>query len=259
MRPIKSEVMMNSYSGKEIIPLYSRVSSILQNKIISGQYEPGDKLPTEDELVQYFEVSKITVRNALSLLESEGLITRIRGKGTFVAQVIPQKKQYIHTSLNKMAQALERGDTKPLEVKKIKVGESRIPKDIRNFFNLTNCDEIGRIRRMTDIRGVLYFFENYMPVDLTRLITKAELHKEKLILKLLREKIGLKISKGEMYLQAVPAEPDIAAILRCQSFEPLIHTQTYFWSEPEQPMGIANVYFRACFFKYKVNVEINAY
>jgi GntR family transcriptional regulator len=251
--------MLPSNSTKEIIPLYSRVSSILQNKIISGQYEPGDKLPTEDELVQYFGVSKITVRNALSLLENDGLITRIRGKGTFVAEVIPQKKQYIHTSLNKMSLALERGDTRPLEIKKIKVADSRIPKDICSFFKMNNNDEISRIRRMSDIRGVLYFFETFMPVDTAKHLSKTELIKEKLILKLLKEKIGLKVSKGEMFLQAVPAEPDISSFLRCQSFEPLIHMQTFFWSEPEKPLGIANVYFRSCYFKYKVNVEITAY
>ncbi len=250
---------MASPAMKEIIPLYSRVSWILQNKILSGQYEPGDKLPTEDELVQYYDVSKITVRNALSLLEADGLIRRIRGKGTFVASLLPQKKQYIHSSLSKMQQALERGDTKPLEIKKLKVRDARIPKDLFNFFGLSNNEVIGLIRRMCDIRGVLYFFEDFLPVDLVKYFTKAELNKEKLLLKILKEKAGVKVSKGEMFLQAVPAEPDVSAVLQCPSFEPLIHMQTYFWTAPEKPMAIANVYFRACFFKYRVGVEINAY
>ena len=209
---------MQSPLKKEIIPLYSRVSSIIQNKILSGQYEPGDKLPTEDELVEYFGVSKITVRNALSLLEIDRLIIRVRGKGTFVATEIPETKQTIHSSLNKMSLALERGDTKPLEIKKIKVGDSRIPKDIRAFFKMTNHDDIGRVRRMTTIKKIPYFFENFMPSDIARNLTKKELVKEKLILQLLKRKIGLKITKGEMYLQAVPAEPDISKILQCQSF-----------------------------------------
>jgi GntR family transcriptional regulator len=250
---------MQPQPKKDLIPLYSRVSSIIQNKILSGQYEARDKLPTEDELVEYFGVSKITVRNALALLEADGLIFRTRGKGTFVAPVIPETKQTIHTSLNKMAFALERGETKPLEIRTIKVGECRIPKDIRAFFKMTNNDEIGRIRRMTTIRNIPYFFENFCPVDIARNITKKELSEEKLILKLLKKKIGLKISKGEMFLQAVPAEPDISKILQCQSFDPLIHIQTYFWSEPEQPFAIANAYFRSCYFKYKVNVEINSF
>ena len=244
---------------KDLIPLYSRVSSIIQNKILSGQYEPNDKLPTEDELVDYFGVSKITVRNALALLETDGLIFRTRGKGTFVSPVIPETKQYIHTSLNKMSFALERGETKPLEIRSIKVGECRIPKDISTFFKMNNNDEIGRIRRMTTIKNIPYFFENYCPVDIVRNITKKEISEEKVILKLLKKKIGLKISKGEMFLQAVPAEPDISKLLRCQSFDPLIHIQTYFWSEPEEPFAISNAYFRSCYFKYKVNVEINSF
>jgi GntR family transcriptional regulator len=244
---------------KDLIPLYSRVSSIIQNKILSGQYEPNDKLPTEDELVVYFGVSKITVRNALALLESDGLIFRTRGKGTFVAPLIPETKQYIHTSLNKMSLALERGENKPLEIRKIKVGDTRIPKDIRSFFGISNNEEIGRIRRMSNLKGVLYFFENFMMVDVVHLISKRELYKAKSILKLLKEKIGLKITKGEMFLQAVPAEPDVSETLQCQSFEPLIHIQTYFWSEPGLPLGIAYTYFRSCYFKYKVNVEINSF
>ncbi len=250
---------MQTQNKKDLIPLYSRVSSIIQNKILSGQYEPGDKLPTEDELVEYFEVSKITIRNALSLLENDGLIFRTRGKGTFVVPVIKEAKQYIHTSLNKMSLAMERGDTKPLEIKKIKVKDSRIPKDIRAFFGISNNDIIGRVRRMSNIKGILYFFENFMPPDIAQQLSKKELSKEKSILKLLKKKIGLKVTKGEMFLQAVPAEPDVSKTLQCQSFDPLIHIQTYFWSEPEKPFGIANTYFRSCYFKYKANVEISSF
>ncbi len=249
---------MPTQPPKNLIPLYTRVSSIIQNKILSSQYEPGDKIPTEDELVEYFGVSKITIRNALALLEADGLIYRTRGKGTFVAPVIPDSRHFIHTSLNKMSLALERGENKPVDLNKVKVRDSRIPKDIRTFFHLTNQDEIGRVRRTSKIKGVLYFFENFMPTNIIRRITKTELHQEKSIIKLLKEKIGLQITKGEMYLEAVPAEPDISKILQCQSFEPLIHIQTYFWSEPEQPIGIANTYFRSCYFKYKVKVEINS-
>jgi Transcriptional regulators len=250
---------MPSQSKKDTIPLYSRVLSIIHNKIISGQYEPEEKLPTEDELVRDFQVSKITVRNALALLEADGLIHRIRGKGTYVAKVIPTTKQYVHTSLNKMSSALEKADIRSLDIRKIKVGDSRIPKDIRRFFRMTNNDEIGRIRKMSTIRGISYFFENFIPAEIARHITKTELAKDKLELKILKEKFGLKVSKGEMFLEAVPAEPDVAKVLRCQSFDPLIHMQTYFWSTPEKPLGIANTYFRSCYFKYKVNLEINSF
>lgn len=243
-------------SRKEIIPLYSRVATIIQNRIASGQYEPGERLPTEDELVQYYGVSKITVRNALSLLEAEGLITRTRGKGTFVAPGLPENRSDIHTNLNDMVQSLADSHIKPLEIKSIKVAESRTPKDICNFFGLPNSGEIARIRRLVTRNSRRYFYENYMPVEIARHLTKKELAEKKSIQKILRQRIGLAASRGEMYLSAIPAERDISQLLNCQPFEPLIHVQTYFWSAPEVPFEIVNRYLRACHFKYKVDVRI---
>jgi len=57
-------MLKESKSQYGVIPLYSRVESLLRNKILSGEYEQGEKLPTEDELVQCFGVSKVTVRSA---------------------------------------------------------------------------------------------------------------------------------------------------------------------------------------------------
>ncbi len=241
---------------KETIPLYSRIATVMQSRIVSGQYQPGERLPTEEELVHSYGVSKITIRNALSVLEAEALITRARGKGTFVADIIPETRQDIHTSLNEMVRSLSNSHTRPLGIKAIKVCESRIPRDIRAFFGLSNNDEIGRIRRLVTLNSVLYFYENYMPVDIAKHLTKKELAATRSIQKILKKRTGLKVTKGEMYLQAIPAERDISDLLNCQPFEPLIHVQTYFWSESEKPFEIVNRYLRACNFKYKVDVKI---
>jgi DNA-binding GntR family transcriptional regulator len=248
---------MLSSAKKETIPLYSRVATIIQNKILSGQYGPGQQLPTEDDLVTHYQVSKITVRNALSLLETQGLIHRTRGKGTFVADDIPEIKQSIHTNLNDMVVRLANSNTKPLDITIIKVGESRIPRDICRFFNLSNQDDIGRVRRLMTLDQVVYLYENYMPPEMAKWITKKELAEKRSILKILHKKIGLSVAKGEMYLQAIAAEPDISELLECQAFDPLIHVQTYFWDESGKPFEIVNRYLRACYFKYKVDVEIS--
>ncbi|KAF2957271.1 GntR family transcriptional regulator [Thermotoga sp. Ku-13t] len=66
------------------VPLYYRVYKELKRRISEGEYKPGDRIPPEIELVKSFGVSRLTIRRALEELKSEGLITRHKGKGTFI-------------------------------------------------------------------------------------------------------------------------------------------------------------------------------
>src|SRR5438105_11256658 len=73
--------------------LYKRVYEVLQAGITNGTYPPGSRLPTEPELMDQFNVSRVTVRQALSLLKRVGLVVSIPAKGTFVARVTDQWKE----------------------------------------------------------------------------------------------------------------------------------------------------------------------
>ncbi|MED4017711.1 GntR family transcriptional regulator [Sutcliffiella cohnii] len=66
------------------LPLYKSCAVILRQQILDGKWEQGEKLPSENELTAYFRASRITVRQAMQVLEHEGLITKKQGKGTFV-------------------------------------------------------------------------------------------------------------------------------------------------------------------------------
>lgn len=68
------------------LPIYHQLYEILRNGINQGRWQPGDLLPPESELIDRYQVSRITVRQALDALVNEGLIYRQRGRGTFVAQ-----------------------------------------------------------------------------------------------------------------------------------------------------------------------------
>src|SRR6201996_132420 len=65
--------------------LYLRVETGLASEIADGALKAGDQLPTEDDLIRRFEVSRITVRRAIQNLVSRGIVEIRRGKGTFVA------------------------------------------------------------------------------------------------------------------------------------------------------------------------------
>jgi len=68
------------------VPMYRQISSILSEKITEGELVPGDRLPTELDLAQEYNVSRITVRAAIKELEDDGLVQRAQGKGTFVCK-----------------------------------------------------------------------------------------------------------------------------------------------------------------------------
>jgi GntR family transcriptional regulator len=71
------------YSPTE--PLYARLKIALRQRIAAGM-KPGDQLPTEASLCATYGVSRITVREAMQVLETEGVIVRRQGRGTFVAE-----------------------------------------------------------------------------------------------------------------------------------------------------------------------------
>ena len=66
------------------IPLHVQLLNELRHKILSGEAEPGSKLPSESEFQRDLEISRSTIRQALNNAESEGLIERVPGKGSFV-------------------------------------------------------------------------------------------------------------------------------------------------------------------------------
>ena len=67
------------------IPLYYQLKTMLLKQIESGELLPGDKVPTEEELCEHFDISRTPVRQALLEMVNEGILTRRAGTGTFVA------------------------------------------------------------------------------------------------------------------------------------------------------------------------------
>ena len=67
-----------------VVPLYQKISEDLKDQILTHKIEVGEKLPTELELSETYHVSRITAKRALNELEQIGLVSRTRGKGSFV-------------------------------------------------------------------------------------------------------------------------------------------------------------------------------
>lgn len=67
------------------LPKYQAIEAVLRQRILSGEYEAGARLPAQEELASQFGVTLMTLRQAIAALEASGLVWAARGKGTFVA------------------------------------------------------------------------------------------------------------------------------------------------------------------------------
>ena len=96
--------------GDSLIPRYLQLADIFRQRIARGIWRSGDMLPSIDVLMQEFSVSRITVRQAIKLLSSEGLVSPQRGKGTVVNKIAgAQRLLRVDTTLADLVE-MYRGD-----------------------------------------------------------------------------------------------------------------------------------------------------
>lgn len=76
------------------MPLYLQVAKLMRHKIESQEWPYGAQIPTLDQLAKEYDVSRITLRAALTQLENEGIVRRTRGLGTFVAKDLSSQRWF---------------------------------------------------------------------------------------------------------------------------------------------------------------------
>lgn len=77
---------MNELDPQSIVPLYKQLKDLLLQEIKEGIYKANQKIPTELELSEKYQISRMTVRKALAELVEEGVLAKKQGKGTFVQE-----------------------------------------------------------------------------------------------------------------------------------------------------------------------------
>jgi GntR family transcriptional regulator len=92
---LKKKIMSNQLSAtyqRSRVPLYLQVADALRRRIEQGEWLPGGKILTLEQLEEEFQVARVTVRQAVDVLQVEGLVRRRQGKGTFVSEGIEEKR-----------------------------------------------------------------------------------------------------------------------------------------------------------------------
>jgi GntR family transcriptional regulator len=227
-------------SAEQDAPLYSRVEAVLAGEIAGGALKAGDQLPTEDSLIERFEVSRITVRRAIQNLVSRGLVEIRRGKGTFVAAPkITQELTELSGFVEDM-RALGRKPTARVIGKKIVTAD----KTVAGHLALTKGERVVRIHRVRLANGVpISFDETYLPLEIGKKIITNNLRVEP-IFSLLERKYGVPLIEAEYKLEAVAAEAEVAAALRVKQGSPIFRIERTSYSTNNRPVDYEKLYYR---------------
>ncbi len=222
------------------IPLYYQVETVLRNKILSGDYQPGEALPSEDTLAEQYQVSRITVRQALASLDQDGLVVRQRGRGTFVT------KEGQRVALPRFTGSIEdlvlmglRTHTRVLDS-----GWLGPPEAVRRALGLKD-QEVLRIEKVRSIEGSPFSYViNYLPPAVGTRIP-MELVSAKPMLMILEDELGILASEAEQTVEATIADANIAAMLDIRVGDPLLKAERTVYDAQHRPVEYVSVLYRA--------------
>lgn len=125
------------------VPIYYQLKQILLRDIREGRYQVGDAIPTEQELIALYRVSRMTVRQAVAELATEGYLIRRKGKGTFVTQ----RRARVNSVLD-MGQVDRTGDA-PFRRKTLRFAQEAAPADVAALLELPAGHPVYLLERLT--------------------------------------------------------------------------------------------------------------
>jgi GntR family transcriptional regulator len=223
------------------IPLYGKVEELLASEIALGHLQPGDRLPSEDELLRRFDVSRITVRRAIQNLIQRGMVEIRRGRGTFVlAPVISQELTRLTGFVEDMDAHGRKASARVLS-QGVVVANATVARQL-GVIKGTRVMRIERVRLADSVP--MSFDETYLPLEIGKRIVSNNL-RIKPIFALLEEKYGIPLSEAEYGLEAAAAPARVAEALRISEGFPIFRIERTSFTEGGRPIDYEILSYRS--------------
>jgi GntR family transcriptional regulator len=231
-------------------PLYFQVKNIMEAKILSQEFKDNERLPTEAELCQQFDVSRITIQRALSDLIRTGLIYRDRGRGTFVARGARLMNPQLKGSIQDLIFA-----GKGIRLKVLSYKEVPVPQNLLNVFESEECETAFRLECVRFIpEGPQAYSLIYLPPDLGRMVSPDELTETTEIISFVEGKLRHQAHRAKQTIDVGAADSLIAKHLLVEPSTPLLVIQRYYYTRKGSLMYLAKNYFRTDRFRYEIEL-----
>lgn len=220
-------------------PLYAQLEEILREKIATGQWSPGDRIPSENELNRIYGVSRMTARGVLNTLTNEGLVFRVPGKGTFVANPKIETSSPAYSGIREQLEAMGlETTTKLLRAELIKA-----PSKIAKHLNITTDDDVYVIRRARYVKGSpISLHTSWISAKLAPGLLDHDTVSRQLC-KVLGEDYGLKMSRTEEELETTVLSGEEADQLELAEGRPVLLLQDTLFDEKSQPFEFTKILF----------------
>ena len=243
---------MKTVRNESAQPLYAQIKEIIKQRIIDSEYAVHERLPSESEIMKVFGVSRITVRQALRDLHSEGLVFSVQGKGTFVSR--PKVVQDIQR-LQGFGEAMTpQGYETSTRV--VGVQEIRAPGDVADALNLnrtSNVIELTRIRYLN--RDPISLDQSYFPLEIGRDLLGRDLTQD--VFPMLEDDFGIGLGYAELKIEAIPAVEETARHLNVENGSAVLRIQRLVFSKDGIPIDFEYLSYKGDAFQYQVRVERN--
>lgn len=213
--------------------LYVQIYSIIKEKIENGEWPSGTQIPTEDELCKTYDVSKVTVREAIQELAREGYLKRQQGKGTFVLYSVSYLGLVMRTRLTDVMYG-EGVTTRKELLEKRSIEPSE---DIKNVLLTENEVFYARYKSSVDSDSPV-MEEVYIP-----LVTLLSINDEDILYRpffdVIEEKGTKKISKVTQTIEVVKLKDNVAHQLQMKEGTNALCVNRIFFSSDGSPIAFS--------------------
>jgi GntR family transcriptional regulator len=222
------------------VPLYLQLEKILRGKIAKGSLEPGAALPSENELVDTYSVSRTTVRKALDRLADEGVVVRVQGKGTYVSQ--PEVTQDLR-SLRTVSEVLTQAGLIP-EVQVVAVDVNHMaPLHVMEELDLPEGTSIVQVKRRHLVNGEPIAYAIIFLSSRFQWRFSAEELRYQSIYTWLETQERVLVDKGVQVICAKAADEEVAGALALEPGSPVLKVVNTSTAETGVPIEHTEFYF----------------
>ncbi len=226
---------MSSIVKKGPLPRYYQLKEIMREKIRSGEWKPGDLIPSERELGEQYGISRMTARQAITELVNEGLFYREQGKGTFVSRhKITQQLINLTGFTEDMKARGQRPGSRVISAQMIPADEVLAERLRIKPGQMVFC--LQRLR-LADDEPLAIEISNLSFMGCERLL-EEDLEKNSLY-RLLEDKYGQPLLEAEQELEAGLMGPDEAQLLQVSTGSAALFIRRTTYTERDHPIEYA--------------------